>query len=310
MILSIIIPVYNIESYLHQCIDSLLCSNKDYEIILVDDGSTDNSPHICDDYALKYKFIHSFHKENGGVSSARNYGIRKACGKYIYFVDGDDWVEGIETIFNHLDGSELFGVNYDVLDANNEIKKYHSPLPDMIKVNDYSSFYERHSHTLWAFVFKKEIIKRLNLVFCEDLKYAEDWVFVVNYLSNTQFIKNIHTITYKYRTSREGSAMNQKYDSLQVLLHFKAFDLINAVVPIQNCQKYYLREREDCFAYVLNIAIANLDILDKRQIQRVIRKRISLRLLLTFDLKYMCKAILAYINIGYVNFYKKFFKTK
>ena len=79
MLFSIIIPVYNVEKYLSQCIDSVLKQDfTDYEIILVDDGSTDNSPNICDEYAEKYTQIKVIHKTNGGLSDARNFGIKEA----------------------------------------------------------------------------------------------------------------------------------------------------------------------------------------------------------------------------------------
>ncbi|MBQ7257000.1 MAG: glycosyltransferase [Abditibacteriota bacterium] len=93
MKISIIVAVYNAEKYLHHCVESLINQTyKDIEIILVDDGSKDQSPLLCDDYAEKYDFIRVFHKENGGQSSARNLGIEKAEGDYIAFVDNDDLI--------------------------------------------------------------------------------------------------------------------------------------------------------------------------------------------------------------------------
>ncbi len=94
---SVIVPVYNVESYLNRCIDSLISQTvdkKDMEVILVDDGSTDNSPAICDEYAEKYDYIRVFHIENNGVSNARNFGMDKAQGKYIMFLDSDDYLSG------------------------------------------------------------------------------------------------------------------------------------------------------------------------------------------------------------------------
>lgn len=92
-ILSIIVPVYNVDAYLKECIESLLNQKiKNYEIILIDDGSTDESGAICDQYDRKYEQIRVVHKSNGGLSSARNTGIMHAKGKYIGFVDGDDYV--------------------------------------------------------------------------------------------------------------------------------------------------------------------------------------------------------------------------
>lgn len=93
-LLTVVIPVYNVEKYLNRCIDSILLQEwKNYDILLVDDGSTDRSPQICDDYVKAYDFISVIHKENGGLSEARNTGISQAKGEYVYFLDSDDWIE-------------------------------------------------------------------------------------------------------------------------------------------------------------------------------------------------------------------------
>lgn len=93
-LLTVVIPVYNVEKYLDRCLKSILIQEwKNYDIILVDDGSTDRSPQICDDYVEAYDFISVIHKENGGLSEARNTGLSQAKGEYIYFPDSDDWLE-------------------------------------------------------------------------------------------------------------------------------------------------------------------------------------------------------------------------
>ena len=91
MVFSVIVPIYNIEKYLTRCIDSVLAQTfSDYELILVDDGSPDNCPVICDEYAAKDARIKVIHKQNGGLVSARQAGIRIACGDYVFHLDGDD----------------------------------------------------------------------------------------------------------------------------------------------------------------------------------------------------------------------------
>ena len=96
--LSIIVPVYNVEDYIHQCIDSVLVQTlKNYEIILIDDGSSDLSSQICDEYADVNRGVIVLHKENGGLSSARNAGISIAKGEYLFFLDSDDFIEGENT---------------------------------------------------------------------------------------------------------------------------------------------------------------------------------------------------------------------
>lgn len=119
MIFSIIVPIYNVEKYLRCCVDSVLAENfSDYEMILVDDGSPDGCGKICDEYAGKYPHIKVIHKENGGLSDARNAGIRAAKGDYLIFLDSDDyWTDtnrsknagggGFSLIYNNLQTKRL-----------------------------------------------------------------------------------------------------------------------------------------------------------------------------------------------------------
>jgi len=119
MSVSIIIPVYNAEQYIDECLKSILTQTyTDYEIILVDDGSKDKSPDICDDYAKKYENIRSLHEVNSGPSTARNWGLQEAKGDYIIFVDSDDfWMESdnLMTLMNH---PALKSPSFEVLEFN------------------------------------------------------------------------------------------------------------------------------------------------------------------------------------------------
>ncbi len=113
-LISFILPVYNVEQYLNECVKSILAQeSSDYEILLVDDGSTDKSSIICDNYAEEYDFIRVIHKENGGLSDARNKGIEETNGKYILFVDADDYIDPhfMKDLFNNttdLDADVIF----------------------------------------------------------------------------------------------------------------------------------------------------------------------------------------------------------
>ena len=116
-LVSVIIPVYNVEKYLHQCLDSVLNqSYKNLEIILVDDGSTDRCGEICDLYAHRDPRIKVFHQENKGLSRARNTGLSQVCGKYITFIDSDDWLktDAIEIMYTNLIkfGAKICGVGF------------------------------------------------------------------------------------------------------------------------------------------------------------------------------------------------------
>ena len=120
-LLTVVIPVYNVERYLKRCIESVLAQEwKDYEILLVDDGSTDHSPQTCDDYVKDYDFISVIHKENGGLSEARNTGISHAKGEYVYFPDSDDWIEP-DTFIALAEALE--SQDFDIISFNREFVK-------------------------------------------------------------------------------------------------------------------------------------------------------------------------------------------
>ena len=116
--ISIIIPVYNVENYLARCLDSIFkhtIPKFEYEVLLVDDGSTDGSGNICDKYEKDYEIVQAIHKENGGVSSARNIGLQEATGEYIAFVDPDDWIDtnALELLWNKLEATEASVLQFD-----------------------------------------------------------------------------------------------------------------------------------------------------------------------------------------------------
>lgn len=121
VLLTVVIPVYNVEKYLKRCIESILIQEwKNYDILLVDDGSTESSPQICDDYAKVYDFISVIHKKNGGLSEARNTGISHAKGDYVYFPDSDDWLE--PQTFKEL-ADVLESQEFDIVSFNREFVK-------------------------------------------------------------------------------------------------------------------------------------------------------------------------------------------
>src|SRR5690554_2626737 len=130
-LLSIIVPVYNMEQYIEKCIMSIfLQTYKNIEIILIDDGSTDNSGNLCDKYSVIDPRVKVIHKENGGLSSARNAGLEVAMGEYIGFVDPDDWIEPTmyETMYSNIkkNKSEICICNY-IIDNSKYSKQIESP---------------------------------------------------------------------------------------------------------------------------------------------------------------------------------------
>lgn len=124
---SIIVPIYNMEKLMRKCIDSLLAQTfTDFELLLIDDGSTDGCPAICDEYALKDKRVKAFHKSNGGLSDARNYGLKYATGEYSIFADPDDWVSprGLDALYEKAKETDADMVMCDIYYEDEYVRHY------------------------------------------------------------------------------------------------------------------------------------------------------------------------------------------
>lgn len=242
---SIIIPVYNVEKYLSECIDSVLHQNfSNYEIILVDDGSTDSSGQICDEYAQKYSNIKVIHKENGGLSDARNFGIKEAKGEYLMFLDSDDFWEGT-TILSDL--SKIIDEEKSDLIINeiatffeesskSAVRKFQNI--KKIKNNifkDNLDFLVRNDiyyATACNKTIKRSIIEENNLYFCkgqihEDVSWCADIIPYVNtyYLYKIPFYRyrknRTESLTYKVTTKSADDLINIIVDQLPKLSNIK-----------------------------------------------------------------------------------------
>lgn len=190
MDLSIIVPVYNVEAFLPKCIDSLLDQDvprTDYEIILVDDGSTDSSGQICDSFKTCHENIQVIHQPNKGLSAARNTGIAAANGKYIQFVDSDDYIipNVIKGIVNQLerDDLDILRVNYQNVRPDGEVfepNRYSKPFDDYSEsVCDGQSFLNERlgfACYAWQFVCRTSLLKQEGNIFKEGILYEDvDW---------------------------------------------------------------------------------------------------------------------------------------
>ena len=190
-IVSVIMPVYNCEEYLPKAIESVLNQTyKNYELILVDDGSTDNSGNICDSYAADNKKVHSFHKENGGPGSARNEGINQAKGEYILFVDGDDVIDNdvIEELLLRMTPSvDMVCMNFDIVDAEGNVISKSNYQRGTIHTAENKTkiasmfFSDNFGHSVCTRLYRREIISKFSLTF-PDTRLAEDCYFVFLYL--------------------------------------------------------------------------------------------------------------------------------
>lgn len=221
---SIVVPVYNVGKYLGRCVDSLLktCGIEKTEIILVDDGSTDDSGRICDSYAERYEFIECFHKENGGLSDARNYGLGKASGRYVFFLDSDDEVDpdGLGSVIDILDKADCDMLLWDgkVIDeAGDDIPStdanlIHNGLPVdgtelsgtdvMVRlIKDHNKI----ANTAWLRACRRDFLIENDLLFEKGLIH-EDALWTPKALINAQKVIYVPEKVYCYRTRNKSIA--------------------------------------------------------------------------------------------------------
>lgn len=253
--LSIIIPVYNTEKYLHRCIDSvLLQSFTDYELLLIDDGSTDGSGTICDEYAAKNARIRVFHKENGGVSSARNLGLDKANGEWILFADADDFyyngniLQELSAAIDQNPSCELLyfpgGVllengeayqdsyNYQIYKTAWDLCEEHGCLPKCLVFG-----------CIYAQCYKRSVIEENQIRMNPSLKYAEDRLFVMTYCMFAKQSIVLANPFYCYRMNPNSLVHNinsSKFQQDNIVCAQTIFQLakINHKQLTQNISKY------------------------------------------------------------------------
>lgn len=209
---SIIIPVYNAEKYLKRCLDSIINqSYQELQIILIDDGSSDASKDICDEYALRDKRICAKHICNSGVSFARNIGIECASGEYLTFVDSDDWLEedAIMQMVELCESKKAQMVafsRYEEHITQNCVDEYLLQNKDFSITNEMERLRVILQHYLqnemfcevWNHLYLTRIIKENEITFCKDLKYGEDKLFNLLYLLFVKEISTSNEKTYHY----------------------------------------------------------------------------------------------------------------
>lgn len=257
MKLSIIVPVYNVEDYIAQCLDSLLTqdlSYGDYEIIIVNDGSKDGSAKIASDYELKYANVQIVNRENGGLSAARNTGLKSAKGEYVWFVDSDDWIEAncLKKLIYMLDKNELdvlcFGVkcyhNAEHIDCSNipteNGEQVMCGADFVLKVNMIPA--------AWAAVYRRSFLVENKLAFYEGILH-EDEEFTPRAYFLAKKIMYSHLHVYYYR-QREGSIMKSTRNAKRAVDFLKIADSLYDFAKTHTLkgtgQYYYFMQRINC----------------------------------------------------------------
>ncbi len=214
---SVIIPVYKVEQYLHQCVDSVLVQDfEDFEIILVDDGSPDNCPQICDEYAAKDKRVKVIHKENGGLSDARNFGIDAATGSYLMFLDSDDYwndsffLYGLSEIINNQPKIEIVNFGWQKYFQNEnrflDDKRNFSILQEgQISNSDFISRLlgnDLFVASAWNKCVRRQFILQNNLYFNKGIRSEDmDWCGRILYLMPSMTCYNKKQYVYRQQVS-------------------------------------------------------------------------------------------------------------
>lgn len=239
---SVIVPVYNVEKYLRKCVDSILSQSfMDFEVILIDDGSPDNCPTICDEYAKRDCRVKVIHKPNGGVSSARNAGLNAAIGEYITFVDSDDWIMSnmLEEFHKMLrnDYPDLAICGYESVDEDGNITNGRNSE----SITEFTGVHKMDNDLFWKLfsakrigsccdkALKTEFIRSKKLSFDEHMVFCEDTDFILRYLSAMEQNRCISVSDerlYCYMTTDHGSAV-QRFHSDQWQSFEKLFSYLN-----------------------------------------------------------------------------------
>lgn len=201
--ISVIVPVYNTEKYLRRCIDSVLAQSFiDFELLLINDGSKDNSGTICDEYAKRDNRVRVFHKKNGGVSSARNIGIENAKGKWITFVDSDDTLTKNALELMHANNNEdiiIGAIKFEISQTIQHVEWNSS----IVELKDFKLFLNLNIDTMILRspcfkLFKKDIILKNHIKMDEKIVFGEDSLFVAEYLIYCKSIHSIKNVCYNY----------------------------------------------------------------------------------------------------------------
>lgn len=222
MNLTIIIPAYNAERYIEQCLRSICKSHVEKEIIVVDDGSSDFTRSIIIKMMHENNCIKYYYQKNSGVSKARNKGIELAKGKYIMFVDSDDFIADgyLERCCNSVCNMDFLCAGYSVYSADGMKEQKVLSSRDCIMSNTefapliYNWMVPPYLLSPWSKMFRADIIKKYNIKFPEDMSYGEDVVFVLNYLRHAKTVVSCNNSGYCYRNTENSLSSNYKREMI------------------------------------------------------------------------------------------------
>lgn len=228
---SIIVPIYNMESYLNKCLVSLLNQTfQDFELLLVDDGSTDKSLAICDKYALIDNRIRVFHKSNGGLSDARNFGLKHSCGEYSIFADPDDWVSpnGLDDLYAKAVETDADMVMCDIWHEDKYARHYRSQKPSNLNHETVLKelFLNLEGFTVNKLI-KTSLYKKFNICYPTGLYGCEDQYTMASILKNNIKIEYVPIAFYHYMYNPKSLTRHYDEHTYDMDLHaLNMFELL------------------------------------------------------------------------------------
>ena len=233
--ISVIVPVYNVENCLIRCLNSILNqANQNFELLLIDDGSTDKSGKICDEYAFKDSRIHVFHKNNNGVSSARNFGLENSHGVWVAFVDSDDELsQDYLSINENLKNADVIQKSYLIIDDDSDNRKAVN-LSDTIidnKKDLFRFFTEKRNNALWDKLIKRSIINDTR--FLDNVHIGEDFLFFFSIVNRIKTYAICQQMGYMYHV-RSNSVMHSINTDYRNRVLFENIDNIREIAKQQN----------------------------------------------------------------------------
>lgn len=278
--ISVIIPVYNAEKYLKECIDSVLNQTfDDFEVLIINDGSTDESGKICDEYAQKDARVKVFHKENGGVSSARNLGLDNAKGEWITFVDSDDYIseDYFQPILKYCEQDYIIVNSHEILGDKKTV--YRSFDSQTLVLDDFLNQYNLYNDfaTPWAKFFKKEIILNNKIRFNEKLSRSEDVIFNLEYIIHCKSIGISSKTSYNYRRV-PGSLSHKNVNLMDAeYIYTHIYSLLKAY--FNNPEFISRHSSYSTMRYFFTTLYSNLNKKEKKQILKKLIKKHKKQLL-------------------------------
>lgn len=255
VLISVIVPVYNVDKYLDKCIQSILSqSYTNFELLLVDDGSTDTSGDICEKYAETDHRVRVIHKKNGGVSSARNAGIDRSAGEWIAFIDADDWIypdflKGFIANFSY--DADLYIQGYTDSGGNTLVRADRYWKSDNLIVELDDIYLDQLYNFVWNKLFKSSIIKANVLYFDPRITMLEDLWFVYSYLLHAKSVFNISQVNYYY-WRHESSACFKKHSFESWNLFIERFYSLFSQCAVYN-KHVASRRLKVCYCWSLDV---------------------------------------------------------